>query len=80
MTVQTKVIWDLPMAQETYDQVTARGIELFNEGLETSPAIINVDPANTQKTVDRFWVDNASALNWISFVETFNPVSAAIVD
>lgn len=36
-------------------------------------------PVSTQYTIVRTWVDNTAAEEWITFILTYNPVSAQIV-
>lgn len=80
MTVQTRVIWSLPLSEETFNQVSAKGAELYAQGKETTAPTVVDDPTLSQRTVDRTWIDEATALYWISFVEPFNPVSASIIN
>jgi len=77
MSVQTQVIWNFPFDPDTTTEINARAQQLYDQGKEVSaPIVVNTD---TQQTVDRFWIDTATAEEWVAYVLTYNPVSAAIL-
>jgi hypothetical protein len=80
MAIQTQVIWAIPTPQETKDLVAAKGDELTAEGKEIGEAVISWDPDLEQTTVLRTWIDQATAQEWIDFVQTYNPISAVILN
>jgi predicted regulator of amino acid metabolism with ACT domain len=80
MTIQTQVIWAIPTPQETQDLVAAKGNELTAEGKEIGEPVISSDPELEQTTVLRIWIDRATAQEWIDFVQTYNPISAVILN
>ena len=78
MTVQTQVIWNTPLSQETIDQCSEKSRQLIADGKEIGDVVITEEGG--QQTVNRVWVDQAAALEWVAFVEQFGPVSATIIN
>ena len=79
MSVQTQVVWNLPMDQEVLAQILTEAQTLKTSGLEAADPEVLPGPGENQTTGNRFWVDLATAESWIAFVEQFSPVSAAIL-
>jgi hypothetical protein len=79
MTVTTQVVWTYPTPQETIDLITAKGNELIAEGKGIGTAINAQGPGPDQVTITRAWTDEPTALEWIAFVELYDPVSATII-
>ena len=78
MSVQTQVIWNWPVDQATNDAIVTQLNLVLDK--ETQPQQEQDGPGAGQKTKLHWWVDEASALDWIAFVEPYNPVSATIVN
>jgi hypothetical protein len=78
MTFQTQVIWNLPLGQSVKDQTTEKSNELIAEGREIGEAVYSEE--GDQEIVTRVWIDQITALEWIAFVEQFDPVSATIIN
>jgi hypothetical protein len=78
MSIETQVVWSIPMAQETIDLINARAQEFIDQGKEIGNAVIN--STSTQTTVNRFWIDADTAQEWIDFVVPYNPISAVILN
>lgn len=74
MAIQTRVIW--PPNMDT-TPIQNKGIQLIS--LQPEPLQVSFDPSTGETTINRFWVDIASATDWISFVEEYNPISATII-
>jgi hypothetical protein len=79
MTIQTQVIWQVPLDQAVVDQLLAKGDEMQLDGKEIGTFISNAQSSGGQATYTRTWVDEAAASEWITFVDQFNPVSATII-
>jgi hypothetical protein len=43
------------------------------------PVIIDDSPVAGQETVNRTWIDTASAQEWIDFLQPYGPLSVQIV-
>lgn len=78
MTTQTQVIWNWPLSEETQATIRAKIAEVADK--ETQPHQPVGGPGPDQQTVTHWWVDEPAALEWIAFVEPYNPVSASIVN
>lgn len=77
MSVQTQVIWNLPLNTDTVAAVNERAQQLYAQGKETSDPVFVF--TETQHIVDRFWIDTVTAEEWVAYVLTYNPVSATIL-
>lgn len=75
--VQTQVIWTLPIDPAAGNLILQKSIEMGN--LETQAPEHYLGPNPNEETWNRFWVDEASANQWITFIIDFNPVSATII-
>jgi hypothetical protein len=80
MTIQTQVTWVQTTPQETVALVEAKGNELTAQGKEIGEAVVTLNPRNSQTTTVRTWIDEATAQEWIAFVQVYNPVSAVILN
>jgi hypothetical protein len=80
MTIQTQVTWSFTTSQETIELVEAKGNELIAAGKEIGEAVVTTDPETAQTTVVRTWIDEATAQEWIAFVQVYDPVSAVILN
>jgi hypothetical protein len=78
MTVSTQVTWAAPMAQETIHVINLHGNELTEEGKEIGT--VDLQFTNNQVIAIRNWVDEATALEWLAFVQPYGPVSATIIN
>lgn len=80
MTVTTQAIWTTPVAQSTMDACSAQVAIMVTAGqTDGIPVIIDDSPVAGQETVDRTWIDTASAQEWIDFLQSYGPVSAEII-
>ena len=77
MTVTTQTIWNIPQDPNAKTTIDARAAELAAQGKEVSPLVVVLGA--TQTTVNRFWIDTATAEEWVAYVLTFNPVSSAVI-
>lgn len=77
MTIETQVTWSKPTDPAAMTLVQAKAKELADTGKEVGNVIIN--DGETQVVVNRFWIDEPTANEWIGFVNVYNPVSAVIV-
>jgi hypothetical protein len=77
MTVTTQTTWNIPQDPNAITTIDAKAAELAAQGKEVSPFTVIL--GDTQVTVNRYWTDTATAEEWIAYVLTFNPVSAAII-
>jgi hypothetical protein len=76
--VETQVVWAAPMDPTTISEVDNKAQLMAS--LETQPFAASFDPGSERIIVSRFWVDSAAATEWVSFVTTFDPISANIVE
>ena len=80
MTVTTQAIWTMPIAQSTLDACSAQVTIMVTAGqTDGIPVVTDDSPVAGQETVDRTWIDTASAQEWIDFLQPYSPVSAQIV-
>lgn len=77
MTTETQVTWSKPTDPATMSAVQTKAQEMITAGKEVGNVVIN--DGDTQVVVNRFWVDEPTANEWITFVTGYNPVSAVIV-
>lgn len=78
MSIETQVVWNKPTDQYAMLYVQQKAQELIAEGKEVGNVVL-ID-GDTQLTVNRFWIDTATAEEWISFVTNYNPASAVIIN
>ena len=80
MTVTTQVVWSMTSPQETIDLLHARVTEHGADGKEVGTATMVKDYDNKQVTFIRTWIDEPTALEWLAFIQSYGPISAAVVN
>jgi hypothetical protein len=78
MSVQTRVIWNLPMNETSKIEIEAQAQLLTDQGKQTSQP--TYDLQNNQSYVYRHWIDTETANQWINFVLPYQPASAEILN
>lgn len=79
MSIETQVVWSVATTSpETIAIVNAKAQELINQGKEVGNVIFT--RTSQQTIVNRFWIDSATAQEWIDFVVPYNPISAVILN
>ena len=81
MTTSTEVVWALgtPIQSEGEEVQTQAAAMAMQGKTDDIPIIEQNVPLENQRTVTRTWTTTADAEEWVAFVLTYNPVSAAIV-
>lgn len=81
LSIKTQVVWELPGAEPDSAMIIAEKVaELAAAGKEAGERDLVDGPGENQITVTRYWVDQDTAQEWVSFILQYNPVSATIVD
>ena len=79
MTITTRAIWTMPIAQQTLDNARAKVEQMQAAGKTDDNAVITPDsPAAGELTSDRFWIDTA-AEEWVNFLVPYGPISIEII-
>lgn len=81
MTISTNVVWtDTTPGQTQADEIQAQAAVMAAQGKTDDVFTVQQgEPTSGQRTVVRTWTTTADAEEWVAFVLTYNPVSAAIV-
>ena len=81
MTISTDVVWaDTTPTQTQADEIQAQSAAMAAQGKTDDVFTVQQGvPISGQRTVTRTWTTTADAEEWVAFVLTYNPVSAAIV-
>ena len=67
--------------EEQQTEAKNKAAEMATEGKTDDVYIVIKNPEiPNQYTVERTWTDTAAANEWISYIQTFGPISAEIVD
>lgn len=80
MSIQTQVIWEIPIDPSTTQDIITQSNQLIGEGKEIGDFIKTTGPGINQVSFIRTWIDEPTALMWIEFVQQYNPVSATILN
>lgn len=75
--VQTEVVWNLPTDPVTVDVVLAKAQELKDQGKEAATPMAVV--SGGKRYTARWWIDEATAIQWVDFCEPFGPYSAEVI-
>jgi hypothetical protein len=83
MAIQTQVLFNGKLDPEDYNLIQAQADSCVAAG--TTDGVITYDPdtATVQGPgvkVERTWTTQQAAEDWITFISTFNPASAVIVN
>ena len=81
MTISTEVVWtDTTPTESQGAEIQAQAAAMATQGKTDDVYTVEQDvPTVGQRTVTRTWTTTADAEEWVAFVLTYNPVSAAIV-
>lgn len=83
-TKKTIVVWDAYDSNQATIQPGLQYLDTLIESGITSPAAVTFINDNNQVEFHRQWIDQSSADNWISFINTIpttsNVISATVVD
>jgi len=81
MTTSTEVVWtDTTPTESQVAEIAAQAATMASQGKTDDVYTVQQDiPTVGQRTVTRTWTTTADAEEWVAFVLTYNPVSAAIV-
>jgi hypothetical protein len=83
MAIQTQVLFNVKLDQAEYDLIQAQVEICVAAG--TTDGVITYDPDTAEAQdpgvkIERTWTTQQAAEDWITFISTFNPVSAVIVN
>jgi len=81
MTISTNVVWAGTTPTQTQsDEIQAQSAAMAAQGKTDDVFTQQIGvPISGQRTVTRTWTTTADAEEWVAFILTYNPVSAAIV-
>ena len=81
MTISTEVVWtDATPTESQGTEIQAQAAAMASQGKTDDTFTVEQEvPSIGQRTVTRTWTTTADAEEWVAFVLTYNPVSAAIV-
>ena len=80
MTITTRAIWTMPIAQQIIDDSKVKVEQMQADGQTDGVPVITYDsPAAGEETVDRTWIDTAAAEEWMNFLVPYGPISIEII-
>ena len=80
MTITTRAIWTMPIAQQTSDDASVKYKQMQAAGKTDGIPVLTPDsPAAGELTSDRFWIDTAAAEEWANFLVPYGPISIEII-
>jgi hypothetical protein len=78
MSTNTLVSWNLPINPSTQTEVDAEANARLAQQTQEWQLVEPAPHGPETSTARRFWVDQASAESWISFVQQYSPLEAII--
>jgi hypothetical protein len=83
MAIETHVVFETKLTDEQYSAIGTQAQTCVQAG--TTDGVISYDPPSSTEqgpgiVIIRTWTTTAAAEEWITFIETFGPYSAQIVN
>jgi len=75
---KTKVVWNESPQNSLMKELINSRIKLLVEQ-EKTDGVVDVTSVDNVNTLQRTWIDESTAQEWIEFISQFNPTSATII-